>query len=291
MPQDQSRLLVTGATGQLGRLVVDTLLKTIPAERIHALARSPEAAGTLSALGVQVHVADYARPETLDAAFAGVDRVLLISSNEVGGRLPQHRNVIEAAKRAGVKRLVYTSLLHADTSPMGLAEEHRQTEALLRQSGVAFAVLRNGWYTENNMGAVPTALEHGALLGAAGDGRISSATRQDYAEAAAAVLASDEEQNGRVYELAGDASFSMSELAAEIAAQSGKPLEYRDMPQADYKAALLGFGIPEGFAALLADFDAGIAKGTLLEEGGQLSRLIGRPTTPLSVTVAETLKA
>jgi NAD(P)H dehydrogenase (quinone) len=289
MSQSQPRILVTGASGQLGKLVIANLLKTAPPSQIAATVRNGKAAAELSAQGIEVFVADYTKPETLDAAFAGVSRLLLISSSEVGQRFPQHRNVIEAAKRAGVKLIAYTSVLHAGTSPLGLAEEHRQTEALLRASGVPFAVLRNGWYTENYTASVPAALAHGVLLGCAAEGRIASATRADYAEAAAAVLTAGEDQAGRVYELAGDESYTLAQLAAEIARQSGKPVPYQNLPEADYKGALLGAGLPEGLAALLADSDTGASKGALFDDSRQLSSLIGRPTTSLAVAVSAAL--
>ena len=286
----QPRLLVTGASGQLGRLVVEQLLLAAPAGTVAAMVRSPEAGEPLAARGVAVRVADYDHPETLDAALAGIERVLLISSSAVGARVAQHRNVIEAAKRAGVGLLAYTSLLHADASPLGLAGEHRETEALLRASGVPFVLLRNGWYTENYMASVPAALAHHALLGSAGQGRIASAARVDYAAAAAAVLTSDENVSGRVLELAGDDAYTLSELAAEVARQSGEDVAYKDLPPADYEAALLGAGLPGFLAALLADSDAGAARGALFDEGRQLSRLIGRATTPLASSVADALK-
>jgi NAD(P)H dehydrogenase (quinone) len=286
-----SRFLVTGASGQLGRLVVDGLLKTVPAAQIGVLVRSDKAAAEFAARGLHVHKGDYGRPETLTAAFAGVDRALLISSSEIGQRAVQHRNAIEAAKQAGVKLLAYTSLLHADTSPLGLAEEHRQTEAALKASGVPHALLRNGWYTENYAASIPAALAHGALLGSAGDGRIASAARADYAEAAVKVLTADAPLAGRVYELAGDAAYTLTEFAAELSRQSGKTVVYQNLPEADYKAALVGAGLPEPFAALLADSDAGAATGALNDAGGDLDRLIGRPTTPLASTIAAALKA
>lgn len=294
MSQHVPHLLVTAASGQLGRIVVQHLLHTVPAQRIVATVRDPsaDAAQRLAALGVQVRAADYARPETLDAALAGIDRMLLISSSAIGQRVAQHRNVIEAARRAGVGLLAYTSLLHADASPLGLAEEHRQTEALLRASGVPFVVLRNGWYTENYTASVPAALAHGALIGCAGDGRIASAARADYAAAAAAVLTkATEAWHGRTFELAGDEAYTLSELASEVARQSGRPVTYKDMPQADHKAALLRAGLPEGFAGLLADSDAGAARGALFDDGHELSTLIGRPTTPLAASIAAALGA
>lgn len=282
-------IAITGATGQLGRLVIQSLLKTIPAAQIVAAVRSPEKAQDLAALGVQVRKADYTQPDTLDAAFQGVDKLLLISSSEVGQRMAQHKAVIDAAKRAQVQLLAYTSVLRANSSLLGLAAEHVQTEALLRASGLPVVLLRNGWYTENYTASVPAALAHGAVLGSAGNGRIASAARVDYAEAAAVVLATDG-QAGRVYELAGDSAYTLADLAADIARQSGKNVVYKDLPEADYQAALVQVGLPAGFAALLADSDAAAAKGALFDDGHQLSQLIGRATTPLATTVAAALK-
>lgn len=282
-------IAVTGATGQLGRLVIDALLKTEQPGDVIALVRDPQKAQDLAAKGVQVRQADYNQPQTLDTALAGVSKLLLISSSEVGQRSAQHRAVIQAAKAASVQLLAYTSLLHADTSPLGLALEHRDTEQALAKSGVSHVVLRNGWYNENYTAGVPSALEHGAILGSAGQGRISSASRADFAEAAAAVL-TQPGHAGKVYELAGDESYSLQELAALVAAQSGKPVVYNDLTEDQYRAALISVGLPEGFAALLADSDAGAAKGALFEESRQLSQLIGRATTPIAVSVAEALK-
>jgi NAD(P)H dehydrogenase (quinone) len=283
-------IVITGATGQLGRLVIQELLKTAPASDIVAAVRSPEKAADLAALGVQVRHADYTLPATLATAFEGASRLLLISSSEVGQRLPQHRAVIDAAKQAKVPLLAYTSILHADRSPLGLAMEHQATEALLRESGLPFVLLRNGWYTENYTGNVATAIAHGAVLGSARDGRIASAARADYAAAAAAVLVRDD-QAGLIHELAGDEAFTLQQLAAEISRQSGKPVVYQDMPQAAYAAALESVGLPSGFAQLLADSDAGAAQGALFDDGHRLSQLIGRPTTPLADSVAAALAA
>lgn len=280
-------IAITGATGQLGRLVVETLKRKVPASDIVALARSPEKAADL---GVATRAANYSKPETLGAALTGVDTLLLISSNEMGQRAAQHRNVIDAAKKAGVKRIVYTSLLHADTSPLSLAEEHRQTEAALKASGIAYTILRNGWYSENYTGSIGGALAGGAFIGSAGDGRISGATRLDYAEAAVAVL-TGEGHEGKTYELAGDTAWTLAALAAEISKQTGKEIAYRNLPEADYAAALQGFGLPEGLAAAIAGWDVSAASDALLDDGKQLSTLIGRPTTPLSVPVAAALKA
>ena len=281
-------IAITGATGQLGRLVIENLLKKRPAAEIVAAVRSPDKAADLKAAGIQVRHADYSRPETLAQAFAGVDKLLLISSSEIGQRAPQHRAVIDAAKNAGVKLIAYTSILRADTSPLGLAEEHRQTETALRASGTHFVLLRNGWYTENYAASVPAALQHGVMLGSAGQGRIASAARADYAEAAAAVLTTDGHA-GKVYELAGDTSYTLAEFAAEIARQSGKPIGYKNLPERDFSAALVAAGLPEGFAAVLADSDAGASKGALFDDGQQLSQLIGHATTPLSKIVGAAL--
>lgn len=286
----QSRLLVTGASGQLGRLVIDGLLKHLPAGNITALVRTQAAGAPFAARGVKVAIGDYAKPETLDAAVSGSERVLLISSNDLGARVDQHRNVIHAAKRAGVKLLAYTSLLRADTSALGLAEEHRQTEAALRASGVPFVLLRNGWYTENYAASIAPALASGSFYGSAGEGRISSAARADYAAAAVAVLTAPHGAvEGRTYELAGDASYTLADFAAEVARRAGKPVAYVNLAEADYRAGLMHAGLPEPVAALLADSDAAAAKGALFDDGHALSRLIGRPTTPFAETVAATV--
>jgi len=283
-------IVVTGATGQLGRLVIEALLKTQSASEIVAAVRSPEKAADLAALGVQVRRADYNEPATLDAAFKGADKLLLISSSELGQRAIQHRAAIDAARRSGVQLIGYTSVLHADKSSLGLADEHRETEDALRASAVPFVLLRNGWYTENYTRSLAPALEHGAILGSAGDGKIASAARADYAEAAAVVMTRDA-QAGRVYELAGDTAYTLTDLAAEVTRQSGRQVEYRNLPQADYRAALVSVGLPEAVAALLSDSDTGASKGALFDDGHQLSQLIGRPTTPLATVVAAALAA
>lgn len=282
-------IAVTGATGQLGQLVIDALLKTLPAAEIVAAVRNPEKAQSLAARGVLVREADYDRPETLARAFAGIDKLLLISSSEIGKRAAQHLAALDAARHAGVKLLVYTSLLHADRSPLALAEEHRQTEALIRASGVPYAILRNGWYTENYTASIPSAMAHGAHFGSASEGLIASAARQDYAEAAAAVLTASEDVGGRTYELAGDEPYTLAQFAAEISRQSGKAVAYQDLSEADFKAALVNAGLPAPFAGVLADSDAGVAKGALFDDSHALRVLIGRPTTSLATMVSKAL--
>lgn len=284
-------IAVTGATGHLGRLVVDDLLERgVAPGGIAALVRAPEKAGDLAERGVHVRRAEYTEPETLRTALEGVEKLLLVSSSEVGQRVEQHRNVIDAARVAGVRLLVYTSILEADTSRMQLADEHRATEDLIRASGIPFVLLRNGWYLENYTENLASVLEHGALLGSADGGRVSAAARSDFAAAAAEVLTGTG-QEGNVYELGGDESFTLSELAEEISRQSGRPVEYRDLPEAQYAEALISAGVPEPFARVLADSDRGIARGELYTESGDLRRLIGRPTTSPAEAVRAALQA
>jgi NAD(P)H dehydrogenase (quinone) len=270
-------------------LVIAALLEKVPASRVVGIVRNANAAGDLAARGIELRVASYEDVPALDAALAGAGKLLLISSSEVGRRAPQHRNVIEAARRAGVKLLAYTSILHADRNRMALATEHLATEVRLRESGLAFVLLRNSWYTENYTGTIAGAIETGAVLGSARTGRISSAARADYASAAAAVLTSSDNQAGKVYELAGDSAFTLADYAAEIARQSGKPVVYKDLPEAEYKAALVAHGLPAAYAEVLADSSAKTADGALFDDSRQLSKLIGRPTTTLAQSVAAAL--
>ncbi|APR30813.1 NAD(P)-dependent oxidoreductase [Citrobacter freundii] len=277
-------IAITGATGQLGQHVIESLLKTVPASQIVAIVRNPAKATTLSQQGITVRQADYSEEAALTTALQGIDKLLLISSSEVGQRAPQHRNVINAAQAAHVKFIAYTSLLHADTSPLGLADEHVATEKMLAESGIAYALLRNGWYTENYLASAPAALEHGVFIGAAGEGKIASATRADYAAAAARVI-SEDGHAGKTYELAGDAGWTLSQLAAELAKQSGKKVVYQNLSEADFAAALKGVGLPAGLADMLADSDTGASKGGLFDDSHTLSKLIGRPTTSLADSV------
>ncbi|WMN88782.1 SDR family oxidoreductase [Vibrio parahaemolyticus] len=282
-------IAVTGATGQLGQLVIKHLLNKVEPKQIVALVRSLDKAAPLSSLGVQIRLADYSKPETLGSALDGVDKLLLISSSEVGQRATQHKNVIDAAKKAGVELLAYTSLLHADTSPLALAEEHVETEAYLKQVDVPYVLLRNGWYTENYLVSVAPALANGGFIGCAKDGKISSATREDYAEAAAAVLTSEEVKSGKVYELSGDETYTLSELSALISKKSGKAIPYINMEEADFAKALEGAGLPGPFAALLANSDTGASKGALFDESKTLSSLIGHPTKSLEQLISDYL--
>lgn len=282
------KYLVTGASGQLGRLVIDALLARVPAGEIGALVRRPEAAAPLEAKGVSVRVASYDDPAALEAAFAGVERLLLVSSSEVGQRAAQHGNVIDAAKAAGVGFIAYTSILRADSSPLTvLPAEHVATEQALAASGLPYALLRNGWYTENYTMGVPVALQHGGMIGTIGEGRVSSASRADYAEAAAIVLSGELPGSGAVYELAGDSAYSLPEFAAELSKLADKEIGYTDMSAEAYQAALIGAGLPAPVAEMLADSEKGASKGGLFSEDTTLSTLLGRPTTPWQ----ETLKA
>ncbi|KQQ99838.1 NAD(P)-dependent oxidoreductase [Arthrobacter sp. Leaf141] len=275
-------IVVTGATGQLGRHVIAALLERgVPAAGIVATGRDTGKLADFAARGVQVRAMDYTDAASVAAALEGASRVLLISGSEVGQRVEQHRTVIEAAKAAGVELLAYTSIANADTTGMKLAGEHQATETLLRESGVPFVLLRNGWYLENYTEQLPGTLAQGALAGSAGDGKVSGAARADYAHAAAAVLVAGD-QAGKVYELGGDHAFSMADLAAEITAATGQEITYTDLPAEDYAGILVGVGVPAPFADILADSDLGIARGDLLVSSGDLARLIGRPTTSLS---------
>lgn len=277
-------ILVTGATGQLGKLVIAALIEKVTAKNVIATVRNFEKAKDLAALGVQVRQADYNDQNSWNTAMQGAEKVLLISSSELGSRTQQHRTVIHAAKRANVKLLAYTSILHADTSVLGLAGEHRETEAAILDSGLPYTLLRNSWYTENYAMGIPTALALGALYGCAGEGRISSAARIDYAEAAAVVLTGANHE-GKTYELAGDGSYNLSEFAAELSRQTEKSIHYVNIPEEAYKKALLEAGLPEPLAELLANSDTGVSKGALFESGKQLSTLIGRPTTALEAVI------
>ena len=276
---------ITGANGQLGRLVVEKLKQTVSADHLVALVRTPEKAADL---GIEARAFDYAQSASLAEALKDIDHLLLISGSEVGKREVQHENIINAAKDAGVKWIVYTSLLHADTSSLSLAPEHLATEALLKSSGIPHTILRNGWYTENYTGSAAGAVAAGAFVGSAGEGKISSASREDYAEAAAVVL-TGEGHVGKVYELAGDVAYTLKDLAAEISNQTGKDVPYQNLSAEAYTGVLKSFGIPEGMAQAIASWDTGISNGDVFDDGKVLSKLIGRPTTALSEVVEKAL--
>lgn len=282
-------IVVTGATGHLGRLVVEALAQKIPADQIVAAVRTPEKAADLAALGVHVRAADYDQPSTLTEAFAGADKVLLVSSSEVGRRVPQHTAAVQAAKAAGVNHLVYTSILSADTSTISLAPEHKATEEIIRDSGIPFTFLRNSWYTENYEQSVGQALATGAILGSAGEGPIGGVPRADYAGAAVEALTGTGHEN-KVYELAADEAWSYADLAEAVARISGKPVAYQDVPAEQHRSILLGAGLPEFVADMLVDADRAIAAGELASDSGDLRTLLGRPTTGLDDAVAALLK-
>lgn len=281
-------IAVTGASGQLGRLVLAQLRAVAPAVPIVAAVRSPDRVADLAGPGVILRRADYDDPASLDAALAGVGTLLMISSSEVGRRVVQHRNVIQAARRQRVSRIVYTSVLRADRSPLSLAEEHRQTEAMIQASGLDFTLLRHGWYTENYLGGIPAALAQGVLYGCAGDGLISSAPRADFAAAAVRVLTTPTE-SGRIYELAGDDAYTLAQFAAELSRQTGRVIPYCDLPESDYRDALLKAGLPDWLATGLASWDRSAAAGALFDQGRELSRLLGHPTTPLADAIRSAL--
>ncbi|WHP16022.1 SDR family oxidoreductase [Cellulomonas sp. ES6] len=274
-------IVVTGATGHLGRLVVEHLLADgVPAEQVVATGRRTERLADLAERGVRVAAVDYDSPETLAAALEGADVVLLVSGSEVGRRVPQHRAVVEAAVAAGARRLVYTSAPHADETPLVLAPEHKATEEIIRASGLTFTLLRNGWYTENYLGDVQQARESGEIVAAVGDGRVASAPRDDFAAAAAVVLRT-EGHDDAVYELAGDVAWSFDELAAAASEVLGRPVVFRAVTSEQRRADLLAAGLDEGTAGFVVALDENTRDGLLAGGTDDLSRLIGRPTTPL----------
>lgn len=282
-------IVVTGATGHLGRLIIDALLRDgTPSSDIVALGRSAQKLEALAPLGVRTAVADYTDRASLDAALAGADTVMLVSGSEVGQRFAQHAAVIDAAKAAGVGRIVYTSAPAATTSPLILAPEHKATEEYLAASGIPATILRNGWYTENYVGTAQQAIASGTLASSAGEGRVSSASRKDYADAAAAVLV-DDAHAGQTYELSGDTAWSFAELASTVADISGKPVALVALTPEEHTAALIAAGLDEGTAGFVVALDGNIRDGLLGHTPGDLSRLIGRPTTPLRDGLAAAL--
>ncbi|MFJ5529502.1 SDR family oxidoreductase [Streptomyces sp. NPDC093261] len=281
-------IVVTGATGHLGRHVVEQLLEKVPADQITAVVRIPEKAADFADRGVRIAVADYNAPETFDGLFTAGDKVLLISGNEFDkGRVGQHKVVLDAAKAAGVALFAYTSAPGSLTAT--LADDHRATERLILESGVPYVLLRNGWYHENYTENLAPVLEHGAVTQAAGEGRIASASRADYAAAAVAVLTGEGHENA-TYELSGDTAWSFAEYAAELSRQTGREIAYNAVPLDVYSGILTGAGLPGPLAEILAGVDVSIEKGELAVTTGDLSRLTGRPTTPVAESITAALK-
>ena len=281
-------IVVTGATGRLGQLVIDGLLQRVPAAQIIAAVRTPEKAAPLAARGVTVRRADYDEPGQLSAAFTGADRMLLISSNDPRRSVAQHTAVIEAARQAGVGQLAYTSLCHADTSTLLTAVPHRLTEPVIRDSGLVYTFLRNNLYTDHYALQIKQAAKSGVFIGSAGTGRVASATRADYATAAVAVLTGEGHEN-KTYELGGDVAWSYAELAEVLSKATGQEITYQAVSAAEHAELLVAAGIPRIAADLFTDTYAGIADGQLADATGQLSAVIGRPTTSLAAAVAAIL--
>jgi NAD(P)H dehydrogenase (quinone) len=276
---------VTGASGHLGRLAVRELLaRAVPASDVVALVRTLGKAADLAERGVQVRTADYSRPETLGAALAGVDRLLLVSSSVPGQRAAHHGNVIQAARTAGTARIAYTSILGADHTTNPLAGEHQDSERALRAAGVPFTLLRNGWYTENYTDQMAQYVGAGEIVGAAGHGRISAASRQDYAAAAVTALLADEGGN-RTYELGGPA-FDLPGLAQVITEVTGTKVTYRDLPAQEYVSWLQRAGLDEATARFVAALDVSIARGDLETSSRDLEQLLGRPAMTLAEVAA-----
>lgn len=276
---------ITGATGQLGQLVVQKLKEKKTGAKLIALVRNPEQAASLK---IEARTFDYDQPDALPQALEGIDHLVFISGSEIGKREAQHYHVIEAAKQAHVKKIAYTSLLHADTSSMILAPEHLATEKMLQDSGIPHTILRNGWYTENYTAGLKSAIEQGAIIGSAGDGKISSATREDYAEALAETIINDD-HTGKTYELAGDQTYTMQDLAAEVSKQTGKNIEFVNLPEEQYAEKLQQVGLPEGMAKAFASLDYSASKNDLYNQDQMLSKLIKRPTTQLHQAVKQAL--
>jgi NAD(P)H dehydrogenase (quinone) len=278
---------ITGATGQLGRLVIAKLKGKVADGTIVALVRNTEKAKDL---GVEAREFDYNKPETLAESLKGIDQLLLISGSDIGQRARQHASVIVAAKQAGVKKIVYTSLLHTGNTTVSRAEEHLPSENAVIESGIPYTILRNGWYTENHTGSISGVLAAGAVFGSAENGKFSSAARADFAEAAVVVLTKTGHQ-GKIYELAGDEPYTLAEYAAEIARQTGKNIQYNNLPVGEYAKILESFGLPGFIAEAIASWDVSASKGDLYDDSQTLSKLTGRPTTPMSQVVKDALSA
>jgi NAD(P)H dehydrogenase (quinone) len=282
---------VTGSTGHLGRLVVEVLAKHRPPSQIVALARDPAKARELDQFAGSVRAFDYDKPETLTPALHDVNKLVLISSNAIGGRVKQHKAVIDAAKAAGVELIAYTGILHGQKSPINFGKEHHETEMLLTQSGLRRVFLRNGWYIENYVLFLKHALASGVFPASAGNGRISAAGRADYAEAAALSLIQDDGSTERVFELAGDNAFTLSKFVAEASRQANKPIAYKNLSELDFATLLTKFGLPPHLAADLAQSSSATARDALFDDSRALSRLIGHPTMSYNSVIASALQA
>lgn len=278
---------IAGASGQLGKHALDALLQKVDAKDVVAFARDTAKLAGYAAQGVTVRAMDYDQPEELPAALAGIDRLLLISGSALGQRPRQHGNVIDAAKQAGVSYIAYTSILDAANTPIRLGQEHLATEQALAASGIAHDILAHGWYNENYVGSLPVQVQHGVITGAQGQGRIASASRADMGAADAEVLRSG--KGGERYNIAGDTSWTMEDFAAEVSRQSGKEVAYVDMGQAEYAKSLESVGLPEYIATVVANSAWATSQGALEDDSRTLSSLIGRPTTPISETIASAL--
>lgn len=282
------KIAITGATGQLGHYVIQALLTKTDAQNIVALVRDLNKAQHLKAQGVELRHFDYDQTETLAPALEGIDKLLLISANEIGRRTPQHQVVIQAAQQSKVPYIAYTSLLNADASTLGLSQEHRETEALIKNSGLTYTFLRNNWYTENYLAGLSHAIESGTLNGAANDGKISSASRIDYAEAAATVLVSDTHEN-RIYELAGSTAFTLQDLADAISEVSGQAVQYKNLTSEQYHQGLVQAGLPTGLVDVIVDADVKTQTGAMFSDSKDLEKLIGRKTTSIQEEIKNIL--
>lgn len=284
------KIAITGATGQLGQLVIQALLKTVSATQIVALVRNQSKAESFAKQGIELRHFDYDTPETLVPALTGIDKLLLISANEIGRRTPQHKAVIEAAKQANVPYIAYTSLLHADTSPLGLAQEHRETEVLIQASGLNYTFLRNNWYSDNYLTGIAQIVESGVVYGASQDGKISSASRADYAEATAKVLSSTGHDH-KIYELAGSESFTKADLAQFISLASGKDVIYQNLTAEELSQGLTQAGLPAELVHVIVDADIQTAKGAMFSDSQELENLIGHPSTTILAQIRTALSA
>ncbi|WP_139488824.1 SDR family oxidoreductase [Brevibacillus dissolubilis] len=283
------KLLVTGATGKLGSKVVEALLKTVPTSQLAVSVRNPEKAEHLRAQGVEVRHGDFDHPETLDAAFAGIDRLLIISAdgdNET--RIRQHTHAVEAAARAKVGFIAYTSLGNATESQLFLAATHQATEAAILKTGIPYSFLRNNWYLENETASIQAVMAGAPWLTSAGSGKVGWAPRQDYAEAAAAVLAGDGHEN-TTYELSGPL-LTQEELASALGTVLGKEVSVQQVDDATYADVMKGAGVPDFVIPILVAIQQGIREGSLEIESNDFEKLLGRPVTPINEALGQLVR-